>query len=371
MTARNISKFTCCVYRFVSPLVAETLRKCSIDEYFLQPAKALISIDRRRMLFSGSGYMENIMDTYHFSCETEREVYVFEQIVKDLSLDQEGRGSIYVEPAIIVDNSDNIAENLGNCVLDVGNVATKLTGIYCIIQRGRGDIIAKTAIDTGTSVPAIYYGVGGGIRDRMGLIRITIPAEKEMANIIVTEHDCAGMMNILIDAGNLDRPGMGFIFNYPVTRAVTDTRTYIGRSRSAASIGQIVKAIDGIKGNTEWRKRVINPLMSMKERNFLKDLDNITLICDDTKAKEMLDAAMCAGATGATLSKSRRNCLSSGNSNQNKKSVEMADMVISTSQRSEIIRSLISAGFFSSEINGKIMIRKSTLAFSYADNGKS
>mgnify|MGYP001159359261 FL=1 len=370
MIVRNISKFTCSVYRFVSPLVAETLKRCSIDEYFLQPAKALVSVDRRRFLLSGGGYMENIMDTYHFSCETEREVSVFEQIVKNLSLDQEGRGSIYVEPAIIVDNSDNIAENLGNCVLDVGNVATKLTGIYCIIQRGRGDIIAKTAIDTGTSVPAIYYGVGGGIRDRMGLIRITIPAEKEMANIIVTEHDCAGMMNILIDAGNLDRPGMGFILNYPVTRAVTDTRTYIGRSRSAASIGQIVKAIDGLEGNTEWRKRVINPL-NIKERNFLKNLDNITLICDDTKAKEMLDVAMCAGATGATLSKCRRNVLSKESGTQNKKSVEMADMVISTSQKSDIIQALINAGFFTSDINGTIMIRKSSLAFSYTDNGKS
>ncbi|HPM47943.1 MAG TPA: hypothetical protein PL056_12805 [bacterium] len=370
MIVRNISKFTCSVYRFVSPLVAETLKRCSIDEYFLQPAKALVSVDRRRFLLSGGGYMENIMDTYHFSCETEREVYVFEQIVKDLSLDQEGRGSIYVEPAVIIDHNDNTESSLNFTDLDVGSFDTKLMGIYCIIQRGRGDIIAKTAIDTGSSVPAIYYGVGGGIRDRMGLIRITIPADKEMANIIVTEHDCIGMMNILIDAGSLDRPGMGFIFNYPVTRAVTDTRTYIGKSRSAASIGQIVKAIDGIKGNTEWRKRIINPL-NIKERNFLKDLDNITLICDDTKAKDMLDVAMCAGATGATLSKCRRSFLSKENGMLNKKSVEMADMVVSTNQKSEIIQALINAGFFSSEINGKIMIRKSTLAFSYSDNGKS
>ncbi|MBP7433874.1 hypothetical protein KA996_10055, partial [bacterium] len=67
----------------------------------------------------------------------------------------------------------------------------------------------------------------------------------------------------------------------------------------------------------------------------------------------------------------RRNVLSKESGNQNKKSVEMADMVISTSQKLDIIQALINAGFFSSEINGKIMIRKSTLAFSYSDNGKS
>lgn len=371
MIATNISKFTCSVYRFVSPLVPETLKKCSIDEYFLQPAKALVSVDKKRFLLSGSGYMENIMDTYHFSCGPEKEVAVFEQMVKDLSLDQEGRGSLYVEPAVIIDNSDNNINSFSNMSSVVENVDTKLMGIYCIIQRGRGDIIAKKAIDAGASVPSIYYGVGGGIRDRMGLVRITIPAEKEMINIIVAEHDCAGMMNILIDAGNLDRPGMGFIFNYPINRAATDTKTHIGRSRSAASIGQIVKAIDEINGNTEWRRRVINPVLTMKERSFLNDLDNITLICDDTKAKEMLDIAMCAGATGATLSKCRRSVLSKESPNQNKKSVEMADMVISTSQKPEIIKSLVNGGFFSKDINGTIMIRKSTLAFSYTDNGKS
>lgn len=370
MNARNVSKFTCSVYRFVSPLVPETLKKCSISEYYLQSAKALVSVEKKRFLLSGSGYMENNMDTYHFVCDPEKEQNVFEQIVKDLSLDQEGRGSVYVEPAVIVDNSDNNADRFNNFSKNIRNVATKFMGIYCIIQRGRGDIIAKTAIGTGTSVPSIYYGIGGGIRDRMGLIRITIPAEKEMVNIIVAEHDCSEMMNILIDAGNLDRPGMGFIFNYPIIRAMTDTKTHIGRSMAAASIGQIVKAIDGLKGNTEWRKGVINPLLNSKKRKFLKNLDYITLICDDTKAKEILDVAMCAGASGATLSKSRRTVLSKENANHNKKSVEMADMVISKDQEQEIIQALINSGFFSNDINGKIMIRKSSLAFSYTDSGK-
>lgn len=370
MRVKNISKFTCSVYRFASNAVAETLKHCSIEEYSLQQARALVSVDRKRFLFSGSGYMENILDTYHFSCDPEKENEIFEKLVKNLSLDQEGRGTLFVEPAIIIEESDDVDFDISSSDLDIGHVDTNLMGIYCIIQRGRGDIIAKTALDAGSSVPSIYYGVGGGIRDRMGLIRITIPSEKEMANIIVAEHDCKGMMNILIDAGNLDRPGMGFIFNYPVNRAVIDTRTHIGRNRASASIGQIVKAIDSIKGNTEWRKRVINPL-NIKERSFLENLDNITLICDDTKAKEMLDIAMCSGATGATLSKSRRNVLSKDHSAHHKKSVEMADMVVGTAQKKEIIKALIEAGFFKNEINGKIMIRKSTLAFSYADNGKS
>ncbi|MGI6394256.1 MAG: hypothetical protein ACOX2F_05945 [bacterium] len=370
MRTANISKFTCSVYRFISPLVGEALKKCNIDEYLHQPSRAVISIEKKRLLFSKRQYLENIMDTYHFSCEPEREEEVFNKMVSELSLNLEGRGSLYVEPAIVIDGLESKGKAASQSALTLKNTKTSLMGIYCIIQRGKGNSIAKAAIDAGTSAPSIFYGVGGGIRDRMGLIRITIPTEKEMVNIIVAEHDCPTMMNILVDAGNLSRPGMGFIFSYPVTRAATDTKTHIGRSRAAASVGQIVKAIDELKTNTEWRKRAINPLLSLKERSFLKNLENITLICDDTKAKEMLDKAMCAGATGATLSKSKRNVFSKKIDGHTARSVEMADMVIPSSLKTEIVQSLIDAGFFDEGVNGQIMIRKSPLAFSYIESLK-
>jgi len=297
-------------------------------------------------------------------CPTEREDEVFKYFVDNLALNQEGKGSIYVEPVKIIDSIDIDDLSCEKCDLEIIAKKTDIVGIYCIIQRGRGDIIAKSAIDSGAFVPSIFYGIGGGIRDRMGLIRITIPAEKEMVNIVVSDHDCTGIMNLLIDAGDLDRPGMGFIFSYPVTKAVMDTKSHIGSNKAPASLGQIVRAIDEIKGNTEWRKRVLDP-DTIKHRNFWENMDNLMLVCDDSNARDMLDVAMSAGAMGATISKCRKFASTDEKNSQSRTAIEISDMVIGVDQKKPIITALINAGFFSEKINGKIIIRKSGKAFTY------
>jgi hypothetical protein len=53
-----------------------------------------------------------------------------------------------------------------------------LSGIGCILPRGLGDPIARIALELGTCVPAITFGIGTGLRDRLGLLRIAIPAER-------------------------------------------------------------------------------------------------------------------------------------------------------------------------------------------------
>lgn len=365
MKTSEIAKFTVNVYKFVSPLILEAMKKSEIKEYYFQQSRSIVSVEKKNFLFSSKiSSMENIMDTYHFYTTPEKEYEIYNSMVQIAGLNQEGRGSIFSEPALLVEKSES--EVVSSDINFNRDFNEKLMGIYCIIQRGRGNIVAKTALDNGSSVPAVFYGIGGGIRDRMGLIRITIPAEKEMVNIIVAEHDCLGMMNVLIDAANLDRPGMGFIFCYPVNFAAIDTKGFIGSHRAAASISQIVNALDEVIGNTDWRKRVINPFKH-KERTYLENLENLMLICNDTKAREMLDVAMSYGATGATISKCRKIAFNNLNV-QTKTAFEISDMVVGVSQKKGILDSLINAGFLDNEINGKIIIKKCRKAFSYSDH---
>jgi hypothetical protein len=365
MKVKTLSKFTCSVYSFVSPMVLETIKKHSINEYSIQQARSIVSVEKEGGIFPfGRGYIENMVDTYHFFSTPEEESDLFNNFVKDLDLNQEGKGSIYVEPVKIIDSIDENDLECEVCDLDLKTADSDVVGIYCIVQRGTGDIVAKAAIDAGAFVPSIFYGIGGGIRDRMGLIRITIPADKEMVNIVVSKHDCEGIMNILIDTGGLDKPGMGFIFSYPVSKAVMDTKSHIGSNKAPASIGQILRAIDEIKGNTEWRKRVLNQ-DKVKKRNFWENMDNLMLVCNDSKARDMLDVAMSAGATGATISKCRNIVFSGEKNEQTRTAIEISDMVISSDQKKPIVRALIRNGFFKDEINGKIVIRKSGKAFTY------
>lgn len=364
MKVTEVSKFTCVAYKFISPLVVGALKDSGISEYYAQQARGMVAIENRKLpFFSGNSIMENMLDSFHFISPLQKESDVFDRILKAASLNQEGRGSIYVEPAYLVEGDENSEFNMPEDV--VLSSSSSWTGIYCIIQRGRGDRVARAALNTGASVPVIYYGLGGGIRDRMGLIRITIPAEKEMISLVVPEHDSKLIMNLLIESGNLDRPGMGFIFDFPVKRAAMDTKSFIGTNIAAASMGQIVTAIDDIKGGTGWRKKQID-IFSRRDLNYIKNLEDLMIICEDTKAREMLDVAMSVGASGATISQSKRNSFTSEGITI-KTPVEISDMVIKSSQKKQVIEAMAKAGLFDKSINGRVIVRKSSNAFTYVE----
>ncbi len=365
MRVRAISKFTVAVYKVVSPLLLQTLQECHISDYIFQQGKGVALSDSKS--FFGTPWVENSLDTYHFYCAPDEAAALFETIAGKVLWHQEGRGSVFVEPAILLE-ADETPDNFNELDLDFSVQKTALMGIYAIIQRGRGMALARRAVDSGSGVPALYYGTGGGIRDRMGLVRITIPPEKEMVNVVVAEHDAEGMMELLIEAGRLYRPGMGFIFTYPVSRADMDTKSFFGASRAAASVGQIVSAIDEIKGNTEWRRRTLLG-QSQEGRTYMKNLENIMIICNDTMAKDLLHVAMNAGATGATISNCRLVNMESDGS-QSKKSVEISDMVIGASQKRPIISALIEAGLFTNQMNGRIIVKKSCAAYTYIEKRK-
>ena len=81
-------------------------------------------------------------------------------------------------------------------------------------------------------------------------------------------------------------------------------KAYVGLSRQAASIEQIVTVIDEIKGGTRWRRREFSKYpTSGKKIKYLNDLVNFTLICNEGRATDLIKAAMDAGAGGATISK--------------------------------------------------------------------
>lgn len=362
MKVTNVSKFTLAVYKFVTPAVLQALEQAGISDYIFQQGKG-VSLSEAHWFF-GNQVVENSLDTFHFICQPEREEQLFNELRQATGINQEGRGSIFVEPALVIESSES-DDNFEVLERRLHMPECQLRGIYAIIQRGRGMNLAKQAINNGSGVPAFYYGKGGGIRDRMGLVRITVPCEKEMINVVVAEHDCQGMMDELIDAGHLNRPGMGFIFSYPVTRADMDTQSYYGASRAAASMGQVVSAIDALQGSTEWRRRTLLG-DSEAERPYLHDLENIMIICNDTKANDLLHIAMGVGAPGATISNCRmvhRDDLEG----VTKRAIEISDMVVGCKVRPTILKALIEAGFFSSDIGGKIIIKRSCEAYTYIE----
>jgi nitrogen regulatory protein PII len=225
-------------------------------------------------------------------------------------------------------------------------------GISAILMRGEGDATARVLLDSGICVPVITFGIGTGLRDKVGLWRITIPAEKEVINGICEANDAETIMNMMIDHGQLDKPGKGFIFIYPINQGLINTKFYIGMPAHAASMEQIIYSIDELKGDTTWRRREGATTSNGSGRKFLLDLVDINLYCKEGNADVLVQAAMDAGATGATIT--RLKVVSDGKQGANPlfPAMELCNMSVAPQQVESIMNALKDKGAFSNESQG-------------------
>ncbi|WP_019895397.1 P-II family nitrogen regulator [Hydrogenovibrio halophilus] len=99
---------------------------------------------------------------------------------------------------------------------------TILTGvslITCMVQKGKGEEVVAAARSAGAQGASIHYGRGAGVRERLGLLSITVEAEKEVIQIMVSRQQEEEVFAEMFEAGQLDTPGMGIMFVTPLDKA--------------------------------------------------------------------------------------------------------------------------------------------------------
>jgi nitrogen regulatory protein PII len=96
---------------------------------------------------------------------------------------------------------------------------TNVQLITCVVQRGKGEAVAKAAMKAGAPAATVYFARGTGIRERLGLLRIAISPEKEVIDIVISDDKANAVFDAMVSEGKLDTPGMGFIYMIPVSRA--------------------------------------------------------------------------------------------------------------------------------------------------------
>jgi len=100
-------------------------------------------------------------------------------------------------------------------------VLTDVKLITCIVQRGEADKVVKVAQSAGAQGATIYFARGIGIQDRLGVLGITINAEKEVVKMIVSSDQADRIFErIYLEAG-LDIPGRGFMHMTTLEKAAT------------------------------------------------------------------------------------------------------------------------------------------------------
>lgn len=100
-------------------------------------------------------------------------------------------------------------------------VLTDVALITCIVQRGKADDIVKAAQEVGAQGATISFGRGTGVRERLGVLGITVEVEKEVIQVVVSSEQADRVFEQMFLAGKLDTPGLGFMYLTPLEKAAT------------------------------------------------------------------------------------------------------------------------------------------------------
>ena len=101
---------------------------------------------------------------------------------------------------------------------------TYLTDVFlitCVVESGLADKIVDAATNVGAQGATINYARGTGIRNRMGLLGVTIDEQKEIIRIIVSKEQSNRIFESMYLAGDLDTPGKGIMWMVKLDRVAT------------------------------------------------------------------------------------------------------------------------------------------------------
>lgn len=302
----DIQKITLVVHQSIINRATDVFRAMGVNALFLENTRCVRQkLGRRFMGLPGvkTEYTDSPTEIFRAFVAAECTTGVLQHLINELELKIPGRGAVYSQK---VSHTGNVIpsqiENLsaGNDLLN--RDLSLIVGIQS--KSSTGENLSRVAIKLGAGVPVVGFGIGTGIRDRLGLLRITISPEKEFVYLLVPEHDADGLQSLLIEEGHLDRPGGGFLYQTPIYAGLVDPLIRIGRQEHAASIEQIIAAIDDLKKGTAWRKRFFGV---EKTRSILGEgrytHREISFLCHDGQGDVLVREAMECGADGATISR--------------------------------------------------------------------
>ena len=306
----QVSRITCCVHHQLSARITERLRDIGVASVVAESGRTV----RRRRTKPRFGKRRQVVrvedspvDVLRVSVALDAAREVTEEIVRSAQMEIPGRGTVFTQDAVEHAGSGAPAR-ITAAPADDGGEVTLLSDLtlmtFVLSTAGSGERVAEVALELGTGVPIITYGTGTGIRDRLGLLRITVPPEKELVHLLVPAADTDGLLRQLIEENSLNRPGSGFVFCTAVREGLLDTRLLIGPQEHAATMEQVVAAIDKLSAGAGWRRRFSDDDGS--GYRLIRDHTEISMLCPEELLDRYVDAAREAGAMGATVSRVRQ-----------------------------------------------------------------
>ena len=183
-----------------------------------------------------------------------------------------------------------------------------LIAIILVTDRDSADGICRAAIKAGAQGPSITLVRGYGLRDRLGLLRITKSHDKEMITVVVDKYDFDAVFQSMAQAGRIDQPGRGLIYQIPIFKGLTNLASVFQAKKHSASIQQIIRAIDDLQGNTNWRANQLlihDPkaeVFAAKTQGVTRNLISLNVIARRKDVEIILQYLLSIGIKGASVS---------------------------------------------------------------------
>ena len=93
--------------------------------------------------------------------------------------------------------------------------------ITCIVEMGSAEKVLEAAKNSGAQGATINYARGTGIREKLGLLGVTIDEQKEIIRVIVSEEQSEIVFEAMYLAGELDKPGKGIMYLSELDKVAT------------------------------------------------------------------------------------------------------------------------------------------------------
>lgn len=362
---RKTSRITTIVHRDLTESVVTSLKNQGVLYYQIEAGRYPVLAKRGLWFFDfyqNHAIIDMPVSILEILCEESSENFLISMIRDAAELNIPGHGSVYSESIELISANQNFYIHSSKEIKKpIG--FTGLTGIFCVLPRGSAEPIAKLLLQNGIAVPTISYGTGTGLRDRLGLLRITIPKEKEILKLIVHSSDIEHVLDFMIEVGRLDLPGRGFIFEFPVGHGLLNNKVSLEGPKQAASMDQIISALDQLYGNMEWRKKSNQFRISLRHRNYFEGV-NLVLNCKEESMEFVTSALRKVGVTSSTISLKRM--AHTGNTDSMfTPAREVANLLIPKKNLPEVIEVLNGLEFFDEKFEGIAYTMEIPRAFSY------
>jgi nitrogen regulatory protein PII len=181
-------------------------------------------------------------------------------LVRVAQLHLPGAGGAYSVPCLsyasdsekFVNRSDVVSKDI---VEQPINFKKNLSVVFALIQSGRTEPAIRAAMQAGSHGPIVYYAEGRGTRDRMGWLKITKKPYEEVIMTIVDKVDKDSVIDAIVNAGNINVPGGGILYDLPISKGIVNFPTSVGKRSELATTHQMVAALDELMGSSDWRDR--------------------------------------------------------------------------------------------------------------------